>query len=255
MSDHGTITRVSGPIVHASGLADAMMYEVVEVSRLRLIGEVIRLRGDLATIQVYEDTTGVQPGEPVRRTGEPLSLSLGPGLIGSIYDGIQRPLPEIARESGSFIRRGEKVPPLPADKLWHFVPAPAEGAEVAAGHVLGTVQETPCIEHRVLCPPGVSGTLATVAKEGDYKVSEMDHHRVGDDLLYDEPHYSRGVPLLAGGYLKAITPSYQKVRIPLDKLLPKGTYFLRWHTAGIGLSAPEGARPATYFVDLMQVEP
>ena len=172
MESHGTITRVSGPIVQATGLADAMMYEVVEVSRLRLIGEVIRLRGELATIQVYEDTTGVQPGEPVFRTGAALSLSLGPGLIGSIYDGIQRPLPEIARESGSYIRRGEKVPPLSLERAWHFVPSVTEGVAVAAGQVLGTVQETPCIEHRVLCPPGVGGTLAKVAKEGDYKISE-----------------------------------------------------------------------------------
>jgi hypothetical protein len=89
----------------------------------------------------------------------------------------------------------------------------------------------------------------------DVLVHLMDHHRVGDDLLYDEPHYSRGVPLIAGGYLKAITPTYQKVRVPIEKLLPKGTFFLRWHTAGIGLSAPDGARPATYHVDLMQVEP
>jgi V/A-type H+-transporting ATPase subunit A len=172
METLGTITRVSGPIVQATGLADAMMYEVVEVSRLRLIGEVIRLKGELATIQVYEDTTGVQPGEPVRRTGEPLSLSLGPGLVGSIYDGIQRPLPEIARESGFYIRRGEKVPPLPADKPWHFVPRVAEGAAIAQGQVLGTVQETQPIEHRVLCPPGIGGTLVKVAQEGDYRVSD-----------------------------------------------------------------------------------
>ncbi|MBM4033090.1 MAG: V-type ATP synthase subunit A [Planctomycetes bacterium] len=172
MEAHGTITRVSGPIVQATGLADAMMYEVVEVSRLRLIGEVIRLKGELATIQVYEDTTGVQPGEPVRRTGEPLSLSLGPGLVGSIYDGIQRPLPEIARESGFYIRRGEKVPPLPADKAWHFVPRVAEGAAIAQGQALGTVQETQPIEHRILCPPGLGGTLAKVAQEGDYRVSD-----------------------------------------------------------------------------------
>ena len=173
MEQHGTITRISGPIVHAAGLADAMMYEVVEVSRLRLVGEVIRLRGELATIQVYEDTTSVQPGEPVYRTGAPLSLTLGPGLIGSIYDGIQRPLPEIARESGTFIRRGEKVPALDAEKRWHFTPRVAEGAEVAPGTVLGAVQETRSVEHRILCPPDARGTVAFVAKEGDYKVSDV----------------------------------------------------------------------------------
>ncbi len=172
MNAHGTITRVSGPIVQVTGLADAMMYEVVEVSRLRLIGEVIRLRGDLATIQVYEDTSGVQPGEPVFRTGAPLSLLLGPGLVGSIYDGIQRPLPEIARESGFYIRRGEKVPPLSLTRLWHFVPSVAEGAPIAQGQVVGTVQETQPIQHRILCPPGISGTLAGVVPEGDYKISD-----------------------------------------------------------------------------------
>ncbi len=170
---HGTITRVSGPIVHASGLADAMMYEVVEVSSLRLIGEVIRLRGDLATIQVYEDTTGVRPGEPVFRTGEPLSLSLGPGLIGGIFDGIQRPLPELARRSGCYIRRGEKVPPLSLERAWHFVPALPAGASVGPGQAVGFVEETPHVRHHILCPPDACGTLATVAPEGDYRVCDV----------------------------------------------------------------------------------
>ena len=169
----GTIIRVSGPIVQARGLADAMMYEVVEVSHLHLIGEVIRLLGDVATVQVYEDTTGVRPGEPVYRTGAPLSLSLGPGLIGSIYDGIQRPLPELARLSGSYIRRGEKVPPLPAEKLWHFVPTRSVGAAIAPGHVIGTIQESPSVQHRILCPAEAGGTLVSVAAEGDYRVADV----------------------------------------------------------------------------------
>jgi len=173
MVQQGTIARVSGPIVQAKGLADAMMYEVVEVGPLRLIGEVIRLEGDVATIQVYEDTTGVRPGEPVFRTGAPLSLSLGPGLIGNIYDGIQRPLPAIALESGAYVRRGEKVPPLPADKAWHFVPTQSEGAAIEPGHVVGTLQETESIEHRILCPAGVRGTLASVAAEGEYRVEDV----------------------------------------------------------------------------------
>jgi V/A-type H+-transporting ATPase subunit A len=172
MEQQGEIIRVSGPIVRASGLADAVMYEVVEVSPLRLIGEVIRLEGDEATIQVYEDTTGVRPGQPVFRTGSPLSLSLGPGLLGNIYDGVQRPLPAIAAESGAYIKRGEKVPPLPPEKRWHFVPVAEKGTSVEPGTVLGTVQETQTIEHRVLCPPGVSGTLAHVIAEGDYTISE-----------------------------------------------------------------------------------
>ncbi|NQT50823.1 V-type ATP synthase subunit A, partial [bacterium] len=173
MQQQGTITRISGPIVQASGLADAMMYEVVEVGPTRLIGEVIRIEGDVATIQVYEDTTGLKPGQAVRRTGAPLSLSLGPGLIGNIYDGIQRPLPAIAALSGWAIKRGEKVPPLDEDKRWHFVPVAAKGAAVAPGAFLGTVQESQCIEHRVMVPPGVSGQLVHLVAEGDYTVSEV----------------------------------------------------------------------------------
>ena len=172
MEQQGEIIRVSGPIIRAKGLADAMMYEVVQVGTLRLVGEVIRLEGDEATIQVYEDTTGVRPGEPIRRTQAPLSLLLGPGLIGSIYDGIQRPLPAIARESGAFIRRGEKVEPLDPERSWHFTPAVAEGAELAPGQVVGTVQETQSVQHRVLCPPDVRGTVVSVAAEGDLRVAD-----------------------------------------------------------------------------------
>ena len=169
----GSITRVSGPIVQAAGMADAMMYEVVQVGPLRLIGEVIRLEGDLATIQVYEDTTGVRPGEPVHLTGALLSLSLGPGLIGNIYDGIQRPLPAIAEMSGVYIKRGEKAAPLPTDKLWHFVPTATAGQPIAPGHVLGTVQESHTIEHRILCPPDAGGTLAELKPEGDYRIDDV----------------------------------------------------------------------------------
>ncbi len=173
MEQHGTITRICGPIVEAAGMGDVTMYEVVEVGPPRLIGEVIRLEGGLATVQVYEDTTGLQPGQAVRRTGAPLSLSLGPGLLGNIYDGIQRPLREIAAVSGYSIKRGEKVPPLPEDKSWHFVPAVEQGQNIEAGAVLGTVQETETIEHRVMVPPGVSGTLPYVAREGDYSVGDV----------------------------------------------------------------------------------
>jgi len=173
MEGKGAITKVSGPIVQAVGLADAMMYEVVEVGELRLIGEVIRLHGDMATVQVYEDTTGVRPGQPVYRTGASLSLSLGPGLIGNIYDGIQRPLPAIARASGCYIGRGQKVPPLPPERAWHFVPRVAEGAQVAPGQPLGAVQETLSTEHRILCPPDARGTVASIVQEGEYKVNDV----------------------------------------------------------------------------------
>ncbi|MBL7223507.1 MAG: V-type ATP synthase subunit A [Candidatus Brocadiae bacterium] len=173
MNPHGTITRISGPIVQASGLADAMMYEVVEVGPTQLIGEAIRVEGDVATIQVYEDTTGLKPGQAVRRTGAPLSLSLGPGLIGNIYDGIQRPLPAIAAVSGWAIKRGEKVPPLDEDKRWHFAPAAERGAAVEPGAILGTVQEAHSIEHRVMAPPGASGQLMHLVAEGDYTIREV----------------------------------------------------------------------------------
>ena len=173
MAQQGSIARVSGPIVQASGMADAMMYEVVEVGPLRLVGEVIRLEGDLATIQVYEDTTGVRPGEPVFPTGALLSLTLGPGLIGSIYDGIQRPLPAIAKLSGAYIKRGEKAAPLPTDKAWHFVPRAEAGQAVEPGQILGVVQESHTVEHRVLCPPGLRGTLAEVKPEGDYTIEDV----------------------------------------------------------------------------------
>ncbi len=173
MAQQGTITRVSGPIVQARGLGDAMMYEVVEVGPLRLVGEVIRIEGDLATIQVYEDTTGARPGEPVFPTGSLLSLTLGPGLIGNIYDGIQRPLPAIADESGAFIKRGEKATPLPTDKSWHFTPRAEAGQPVEPGQLIGVVAESHTVEHRVLCPPDCRGTLAEVKPEGDYTVNEV----------------------------------------------------------------------------------
>ncbi|NQT86010.1 V-type ATP synthase subunit A [bacterium] len=173
MTEHGSITQVSGPIVHATGLDDPMMYEVVEVSPLRLIGEIIRINGDKVTIQVYEDTTGVRPGEPVTQTHAPLSLSLGPGLIGNIYDGVQRPLPDIAARSGYIIRRGEKVAPLPVEKRWRFTPAAEAGAEVAPGQLLGTVQETRAVVHSILVPPGVQGTLTSLVAEGEYTVEDV----------------------------------------------------------------------------------
>ncbi len=166
------VTRVSGPIVTASGMAAAQMYEVVRVGADGLIGEVVRLSGEYATIQVYEDTTLLAPGAPVELTGSPLSVLLGPGLIGNIYDGIQRPLPGIQAQSGAWIRRGEKVAPLDLAKRWHFVPAVTAGAEVRAGQVIGTVAETALVEHRILIPPAVSGTLKTIVPAGDYTLEQ-----------------------------------------------------------------------------------
>ena len=167
----GRIIRVTGPIVMAARMSLAQMYEVVEVGLLGLIGEVIRLDGEVATIQVYENTTGLQPGMPVRRTGLPLSVSLGPGLLTSIYDGIQRPLTAILAESGKpYVTRGVKLPPLDAVRRWHFTPRLQPGMAVTGGEVLGTCPETQLIEHRVLVPPQTAGEVVEVAPEGDYTV-------------------------------------------------------------------------------------
>ena len=138
----GTIVKVAGPLIMATGMADARMYDVVRVSNRRLVGEVIELRGDKASIQVYEETSGLGPGEPVESTGAPLSVELGPGLIESIFDGIQRPLTKIRERVGERITRGIEVPSLDRDRQWDFQPKVAVGAKVSQGDVLGTVQET-----------------------------------------------------------------------------------------------------------------
>ena len=167
-----TVTRVSGPIVTAAGMHGAQMYEVVHVGEMGLIGEVVRLVGDRATIQVYEDTSMLKPGAPIERTGAPLSVWLGPGLLGNIYDGVQRPLPGIQERSGAWIRRGEKVPPLDIAKKWPFEPTVKAGQKVEAGQVVGEVQETPLVRLRVLVPPGVSGTLKSIVGKGEYTIQE-----------------------------------------------------------------------------------
>jgi V/A-type H+/Na+-transporting ATPase subunit A len=168
----GVVSRVSGPIVVASGMFGARMYEVVEVGEAALVGEVVRLAGDSATIQVYENTSMLKPGSPVRRTGAPLSVQLGPGLVGNIYDGIQRSLPGMHALSGAWIARGEKVPPLDVDRRWHFEPTAQIGQVVAGGQILGEVPETALITHRVLVPPDVAGTLASLASAGEYTLRD-----------------------------------------------------------------------------------
>jgi len=166
------IARVSGPIVTAIGMRQSAMYEVVEVGELGLAGEVVRLIGDRATIQVYEDTTMLKPGDPIRRTGAPLSVSLGPGLVGNIYDGIQRPLPVIQAHSGAWIARGEKVPPLDTGKLWPFEPLAQPGQKVQGGQIMADVVETPLVRHRILVPPDVSGNLKWIASKGEYTIQD-----------------------------------------------------------------------------------
>jgi len=165
----GEIQRINGPIVEARGMNRASMLEVVEVSDLRLIGEIIRITDDIATIQVYENTSGLKPGAPVYGTGRPLSVLLGPGLLRNIYDGIQRPLERIAEHSGAFLGRGEKPSPLDETVLWPFEPVVATGDFLESGHVYAHVQETMSVQHRLMVPPGVSGTVVEIAEEGEYR--------------------------------------------------------------------------------------
>ncbi len=168
----GTIIKVAGPLIVAGGMADARMYDVVRVSNSRLVGEIIELRGDRASIQVYEETAGIGPGEPVESTGAPLSVELGPGLIESIFDGIQRPLTAIREKSGERIARGVEVPSLDREKIWGFMPKVSVGAKVTHGDVLGTVQESVVVEHRIMVPKGVEGTVKSI-HEGSAKVEDV----------------------------------------------------------------------------------
>lgn len=169
----GKVIWISGPAVKAEGMAEAKMYETVEVGEARMIGEIIKITGDIAFIQVYESTSGLRPGEPVYGTGQPLSVTLGPGMIGTIYDGLQRPLSEIAAKTGPFIARGTTVPPIPFDKPWHFKPAVKKGDKLEPGSIIGSVDESPLIEHRIMVPPDHSGGIVTdVVAEGEYTVEE-----------------------------------------------------------------------------------
>ena len=169
---NGTITKVSGPLVIASGMRDANMYDVVRVSDQRLIGEIIEMHEDKASIQVYEETSGLGTGEPVESTGAPLSVELGPGLITSIFDGIQRPLEEIMKVAGTNLTRGIEVPSLNREKVWHFTPTVKVGDEVVGGDVVGTVQETDIVVHKIMVPPSISGKIKSIS-EGDYKVTDV----------------------------------------------------------------------------------
>ncbi len=168
----GEVDQISGPLVVASGMEGVQMYEVVEVGPERLVGEVIKVVVDRATIQVYEHTGGLRPGMEVQRTGRALSLQLGPGLLGSIYDGVQHPLEVLRREVGSFITRGAKAPPLDPERKWDFEPVVEVGQELRAGQVFGKVQETPSIEHRLLVPPQLSGRVLDISPAGRRAVRE-----------------------------------------------------------------------------------
>ncbi len=175
MAIKGRITRISGPLIIAEGMKGIQMYEMVGVGEEGLIGEVSRIMGDKAYIQVYESTSGLRPGDPVEGTGAPLSVDLGPGLLTSIYDGVQRPLNKIAEFTKDiFIRRGIHVAPIPKDRKWTFTPVKLEkGDKVSGGDIIGTVQETSLIEHKVMVPPNVHGRIKWIAMEGDYTIEDM----------------------------------------------------------------------------------
>jgi len=209
MSD-GVVYRVTGPVVAAKGLEGAKMFDVVRVGELGLVGEVIRLVGDTATLQIYEDTTGLRPGEKVVNTGQALSVDLGPGLLTSIYDGIQRPLNVLREQSGDFISRGLVIPALDEKKKWEFKPIKKSGDKVVPGEILGTVQETPIVSHKIMVPPGVTGELKDL-KAGSYNIRE----RVG-------------VIKTAEGDVPVFLATKWRVRIPrpLTRKLPPDTPLL-----------------------------
>ncbi|WFR55310.1 V-type ATP synthase subunit A [Anaerocolumna sp. AGMB13025] len=167
----GTIKKVAGPLVIAEGMRDANMSDVVRVSEQRLIGEIIEIHGDQASIQVYEETSGLGPGEPVESTGAPLSVELGPGLIGSIFDGIQRPLVSIMNATGNNLTRGVEIPSLERTKTWHFVPTAKIGDTVETGDIIGTVNETEIVLHKIMVPKGVNGTITSIL-EGDFTIED-----------------------------------------------------------------------------------
>lgn len=167
----GKITRVSGPLVEAKGLSDANIYDVVEVSKDKLIGEIIEMRGDVANIQVYEETTGIGPGDEVVSTGSPLSVELGPGLLERMYDGIQRPLEKLELLAGEFLKRGVTAPPLNREKLWEFKAEKEVGDQVIPGDILGTVDETSVINHKIMVPNGVKGKVKEI-KDGEFTVDQ-----------------------------------------------------------------------------------
>jgi len=169
-STQAKIVRISGPVIEADGMRGAKMYDVVRVGEENLIGEIIRLNEDNAIIQVYEDTNGLKPGEQVVTTGMPLSVELGPGLLTNIYDGIQRPLPDIYKETGDFIKRGVEAAALDRKKKWHFTPKAKAGDTMQGCDVLGIVQETSLITHKIMVPPDISGKLLSVEKEGKYTI-------------------------------------------------------------------------------------
>ena len=218
----GVIKKVAGPLIIAKGMRDANMSDMVKVSEDHLTGEIIEMHGDEASIQVYEETSGLAPGAPVESTGVPMSVELGPGLISSIYDGIQRPLDKILELTGSnLLKRGVEAAALDRDKKWHFTPLKAVGDEVESGDIIGTVQETEAVLHRIMVPYGVKGRIKSI-NEGDYTVTEdvgtliTDKGETGLSLMQRWP-VRRGRP-----YKKKLTPDAPLVtgQRVIDTLFP-----------------------------------
>jgi len=182
----GRIVKVAGPLVIAEGMRDANMFDVVRVSEKRLIGEIIEMHGDRASVQVYEETAGLGTGERVESTGMPLSVELGPGLIKGIFDGIQRPLEKIREKAGNNLTRGIEVPSLDRDVKWRFYPTAEPGAKLTGGDVVGYVNETDVVKHKIMVPPGAEGVLVEL-KEGDYTVT--------DEIGYIQSENGKKTPL------------------------------------------------------------
>jgi V/A-type H+-transporting ATPase subunit A len=172
MPNEGAVTRIAGPVIEATNMSQIVMHELVEVGKDRIIGEVIRLEGDLATIQVYQNINGLTLNEPVVGTGSPLSVELGPGLVGNVFDGIQRPLENLKQLTGPFIKLAHNVMPLDRDKKWLFHPTAIVGTQLLGGDVLGTIKETELIDHRIMVPPNLRGKLVSIAKQAEYKIDE-----------------------------------------------------------------------------------
>jgi V/A-type H+-transporting ATPase subunit A len=220
----GRIIRISGPLVVAEDMLGSLMYEMVEVGEDRLIGEINRIDGDKAYIQVYESTSGLRPGEPVYRTGSPLSVELGPGLLTQIFDGIQRPLPIIAGLTNSiFVKRGVKASSLPREKKWYFKPRKElVGQKVSEGTIIGEVAETSIITHKVMVPPGVRGTLKSIVSEGEYTIDDVIAEVDGETGRTEVKMYHRWPARFPRPYhekLEPTEPLITGVRI-LDTLFP-----------------------------------
>ncbi len=218
----GVVLRVNGPIVTATGLPGVSMMDIAEVGPHKLVGEVIRLQGERVLIQVYEDNTGLKPGDSVVTSSRPLSVLVGPGLISGIYDGIQRPLPKFKEISGAYITRGVRASPLDTERKWHFLPAVQPGNDVKPGSLIGTVQETSSVLHSILLPPDRRGIIEWIAQEGDYTITD-DIYRLNNDGKIKDGHLAHYWPVRrprpVAERLKAVEPLVTGQRV-IDTFFP-----------------------------------